>query len=318
MEIVVLERITVGEDVSIDILNQCGHVTSYDTTPVELIEERVRDANIVIANKSPLNEKTLENASKVRLICELATGYDNVDLEYCKKRGIHVCNVRGYSTDAVVQHTFSLCLYLFEKLSYYDNYVKSGEYGRQDSFSHFDKNFGELSSKTWGVIGMGAIGSKVAGIAAAFGCNVVRFSLRDKPSDSPYKSLEFDEFLSTSDIISIHCPLNDDTRELFNYEAFTKMKRDAILINVARGGIVNDADLYRALNENLIYGAGLDVTSTEPMRDTNPLSQYKDSTRLIITPHMAWASNEARRRAVEETALNIKAFIEGKERNSIV
>ena len=318
MNIVILERASVGDEISVEAIEKLGNVTIYDTTPVDSIPERIQDAEVIIANKSPLNEKTLDNASKVRLICELATGYDNVDLNYCKKRGIAVRNVKGYSTDAVVQHTFALCLYLFEKLDYYDNYVKSGEYSRQDSFSHYDYKFSELASKTWGVIGLGAIGSRVADIAAAFGCNVVRYSLRDNPSDSAYKTLDFDEFLSSCDIISIHCPLNDDTRGLFDYNAFSKMKRDAILINVARGGIVVDADLYRALNENLIYGAGLDVTSTEPMSDENPLSDYMDSTRLIITPHMAWASVEARNRVVKETALNIEAFIKGEDRNVIL
>ena len=318
MNIVILERASVGDEISVEAIEKLGNVTIYNTTPIDLIPERIQDAEVIIANKSPLNEKTLDNASKVRLICELATGYDNVDLNYCKKRGIAVRNVKGYSTDAVVQHTFALCLYLFEKLDYYDNYVKSGEYSRQDSFSHYDYKFSELASKTWGVIGLGAIGSRVADIAAAFGCNVVRYSLRDNPSDSAYKTLDFDEFLSTCDIISIHCPLNDDTRGLFDYDAFSKMKRDAILINVARGGIVVDADLYRALNENLIYGAGLDVTSTEPMSDENPLSDYMDSTRLIVTPHMAWASVEARNRVVKETALNIEAFIKGEDRNVIL
>ena len=318
MNIVILERASVGDEISVEAIEKLGNVTIYNTTPIDLIPERIQDAEVIIANKSPLNEKTLDNASKVRLICELATGYDNVDLDYCNKRGIAVRNVKGYSTDAVVQHTFALCLYLFEKLDYYDNYVKSGEYSRQDSFSHYDYKFSELASKTWGVIGLGAIGSRVADIAAAFGCNVVRYSLRDNPSDSAYKVLDFDEFLSTCDIISIHCPLNDDTRGLFDYKAFSKMKRDAILINVARGGIVVDADLYRALNENLIYGAGLDVTSTEPMSDDNPLSDYMDSTRLIITPHMAWASVEARNRVVKETALNIEAFLNNRPRNVIV
>ena len=262
MNIVILERASVGDEISVEAIEKLGNVTIYDTTPIDLISERIQDAEVIIANKSPLNEKTLDNASKVRLICELATGYDNVDLDYCRKRGIAVRNVKGYSTDAVVQHTFALCLYVFEKLDYYDNYVKSGEYSRQDSFSHYDYKFSELASKTWGVIGLGAIGSRVADIAAAFGCNVVRYSLRDNPSDSAYKTLDFDEFLSSCDIISIHCPLNDDTRGLFDYDAFSKMKRDAILINVARGGIVVDADLYRALNENLIYGAGLDGADT--------------------------------------------------------
>ena len=318
MNIVMLERASVGDEISIDEIDRLGDVSVYNTTPIELIPDRVKDAEIIIANKSPLNADTLGDASNVRLICELATGYDNVDLEYCKKRGIAVRNVKGYSTDAVVQHTFALCLYIFEKLDYYDNYVKSGEYSKQDSFSHYAMKFGELSSKTWGIVGLGAIGRRVADVASAFGCNVVRCALRDNVSDSPYKSLKFDEFLSTCDIISIHCPLNDNTRGLFDYNAFSKMKSDAILINVARGGIVVDEDLYKALNERLIYGAGLDVTSTEPMSEDNPLSQFMDSTRLVVTPHMAWASVEARNRVVHETALNIEAFINNRERNVIV
>ncbi|MCR4610715.1 MAG: hydroxyacid dehydrogenase, partial [Lachnospiraceae bacterium] len=194
MNIVVLERATVGMDVSVNEFNRLGNVTVYDTTPIEEIANRVKDADIIIANKRPLNEKTLKDAPNVKLICELATGYDNVDLEYCKSRGIGVRNVKNYCTDAVVQHTFALCLYIFEKIHYYDNFVKSGEYSRLESFSYFARNFSELSSQTWGVVGMGAIGSKVADIAASFGCNVVRYSVRDNPSPSKYPALDFDEF----------------------------------------------------------------------------------------------------------------------------
>ena len=318
MKIVMLERSSVGEEISVDVLEALGELTVYDTTGYELIADRIKDADVVIANKSPLNESTMSDAGNLKLICELATGYDNVDTDYCKTRGIRLCNVRGYSTEAVVQHTFGLLLYVFEKLSFYDNFVKSGEYSKQDSFCNYDRNFGELSGKTWGIVGMGAIGSRVAEIASSFGMRVVHYSVRNVKNDCKYETLTFDEFLGSSDIISIHCPLNDDTRGLFNYDTFTRMKKDAILINVARGGIVVDADLYRALNENLIYGAGLDVTSTEPMSNDNPLSHFMDSTRLIITPHMAWASNEARDRVVKETALNIEAFISGVERNVIV
>ena len=321
MEIVILERATVGFDVGIDIISKYGNVTSYDTTPTELIVERIQDADIVIVNKSPLTAERLSKAKNVKLICEFATGYDNIDIDYCKSHGIRVCNVKGYSTDAVVQHTFALCLYLFEKLSYYDNYVKCGDYAKSSNFSHYAMNFSELSSKTWGIVGMGAIGSRVAKVADAFGCKVVRCDLGSSNGNRKsyeYESLSFGEFLSNSDIISLHCPLTDETRNLFNIDAFRKMKNDAILINVARGGVVNNADLYRALNENLIYGAGLDVLSEEPISPDNPLSNYTDSNRLIITPHMAWASNEARARVVQEAALNIEAFLNGEERNVIV
>lgn len=317
MKIVILERNTVGTDVSVDCLNELGEVVIYPNTLQEEVEGRINDAEIIIANKSPLNEITLKNAEKVKLICEFATGYDNVDLEYCKRRGIKVANVVNYSTASVAQHTFALCFYVLEKLRYYDEYVKSGEYAGQRGFSNFDIPFTELDGKTWGIVGMGNIGRKVAQIAEAFGCKVIFYSASGNSSCTDYERVDFDVLLRESDFLSLHCPLSDKTRNLIDLDALKKMKKTAILINVARGPVVNDADLYAALTNDIIAGAGLDVTGTEPMRDENPLSTIKDSNKLIITPHLAWASTEARNRVVEETHKNIEAFLNGKERNIV-
>ena len=223
----------------------------------------------------------------------------------------------GYSTDAVAQHTFALCLYVLEKLRHYDDYVKSGTYAAQERFSNFDLPFTELAGKTWGIVGMGNIGKKVAEIAKAFGCKVIFYSASGNSTCTEYERVDFDTLLKESDFLSLHCPLSDKTRGLINLDALKKMKKSAILINVARGPVVNDADLYTALTENLIAGAGLDVTSTEPMKSSNPLSEIMDSGKLIITPHLAWASTEARNRCVSETCKNIEAFLKGENRNIV-
>lgn len=317
MKIVILERNTVGLDISVEHLKELGEVTIYPNTSRDEVEGRVKDADIIIANKSPLKEETLRNAQNVKLICEFATGYDNIDLDYCKKRGIKVANVVNYSTAAVAQHTFALCLYVLEKLHHYDRYVKLGEYAAQSGFSNFSLPFTELDGKTWGIVGMGNIGRKVARIAEAFGCKVIFYSASGKSACTDYKQVDFDTLLGESDFLSLHCPLSDRTRNLINLDALRKMKKTSILINVARGPVVNDTDLYTALTEDMIAGAGLDVTSTEPMRDENPLSKIMDSNKLIITPHLAWASTEARNRVVEETYKNIEAFLKGEDRNLV-
>ena len=317
MKIVILERNSVGTDVSVDEIGKYGDLTIYRNTTAEDVAEKIKDAEIIIANKAPLNADTLKDASEVKLICEFATGFDNVDLNYCRERGIKVANVVNYSTDAVAQHTFALCFYVLEKLSHYDRYVKSGEYAAQDRFSNFDLPFVELAVKTWGIIGMGNIGRKVAEIAKAFGCKVIFHSITGKSSCTDYEMVDFDTLLKESDVLSLHCPLSDISRNLIDLEALKKMKETAILINVARGPVVNDADLYTALTEGYIAAAGLDVTGTEPMKESNPLSKIMDSNKLIITPHLAWASTEARKRVVSETCKNIEAFLNGESRNIV-
>ncbi|MCQ2495405.1 MAG: D-2-hydroxyacid dehydrogenase [Lachnospiraceae bacterium] len=319
MKIVALERNSAGTDISMDCFMKLGEVDYYrNTVSAEEVIERVKDADVIIANKSPLNRNTLSGAKNLKLICELATGFDNVDLEYCKEKGIRVANVANYCTDVVAQHSFTLALALLEKLPHYDNYVKSGEYSAQDRFSNFDIPFYELAGKTWGIIGMGNIGRKVAEIASAFGCKVIFYSVTGKSSCTDYKQVDFDTLLKESDVLSLHCPLSDLSRNIIDAEALKKMKNSAILINVARGRVVNNQDLYEALENGEIAAAGLDVVEDEPLRSENPLSRIKDSNKLIITPHLAWASVEARTRCVEEVYKNIEAFIKGEKRNVIV
>ncbi len=269
-------------------------------------------------NKTVLNEDNLKNARKLKLICLFATGYNNIDLNYCRRHGIMVANVKGYSTPSVAQHTFSLLFYLYEKLPFYDHYVKSGRYSRDTSFTHFEKYFNEIEGKTWGIVGLGDIGQRVATIATAFGANVIYYSTSGRHDDARYERVDFDTLLERSDVISIHAPLNKATYHLFDQTAFAKMKETAYLINVARGAIIVEEDLAKALVDGKIAGAGLDVLEQEPMAKNNPLLAIRNSMRLVITPHIAWASVESRTRCVEEVYLNIESFIEGKGRNIIV
>lgn len=307
-----------GEDISVDCIRDFGEVTEYgNTVTAEEVRERVKEADIVIANKSPLNEDTLQGAPNVKLICEFATGFDNCDLEYCSRRGIKVTNVRDYCTSMVAQHTFCLALALSEKLAYYDTYVKSGEYSAQDRFSNFDLPFYELEGKTWGIIGMGNIGRRVAGIARAFGCRIIFYSVTGKSTCKEYPKVDFDTLLAKSDFLSLHCPLSSLTEGLIDGEALKKMKRTAVLLNVARGKVVDNAALYEALMQGEIQAAGLDVVESEPLEQSNPLSRFQDSSRLIITPHLAWASVEARTRCVLEAHENIAAFLRGEDRNVV-
>ena len=317
MKLVVWERNSVGTDVDVSCYEKFGEVTYYPNTVAENTAERVRDADIIIANKAPMNEDTLKDAPNVKLICLFATGFDNVDLAYCKSRGIKVANVVNYSTAAVVQHTLMLALALEEKLAFYDDYVKSDTYANQDRFSNFDRPFGEFEGKTWGIVGMGNIGRRVARVAQALGCKVIFYSASGNSTCTEYERVELDTLLAQSDILSLHCPLSDRTRGLINKEAFARMKKSAILVNVARGPVVDTQALYEALTEGQIAAAGLDVLEKEPISKDNPLGNIKDSTKLIITPHMAWASTEARERLVSEVSKNIEAFLGGEDRNIV-
>lgn len=317
MKLVILERNSAGTDVDVSRFEKFGEVTCYPNTVAANTAERVKDADIILANKAPLNESTLKDAPNVKLICLLATGFDNVDLAYCRSRGIKVTNVINYCTSTVAQHTLLLALALSEKITFYDDYVKSGAYSAQDRFSNFDRTFYDLEGKTWGIIGMGTIGRRVAGLAQAFGCRVIFYSASGKSTCTDYERVEFDTLLQESDILSLHCPLSDRTRGLINKDALSKMKETAILVNVARGPVVDTQALYDALIADQIAGAGLDVLEQEPMAKDNPLAQIKDSTKLIITPHMAWASFESRTHLVEEVVQNIEAFLAGENRNVV-
>ena len=317
MKIVMVERNSVGLDVQLDSYKQFGDVTYYPHTTAEEAAKNIGEADVVISNKLQLNETTLKDCPNVKLICNTATGFDNIDLEYCNKRGIRVTNVKDYSTAAVAQHTFALLFYILEKLRSYDDYVKSGEYSDSGKFSYFAYNFTELEGRTWGIVGMGNIGRKVAKIAEAFGCKVLFYSASGNSTCTDYERVDFDTLLKESDVISLHCPLTDRTRDLIDKDALSKMKKEAVLINVARGPVVNQEALYEALVNGTIAGAGLDVLTKEPMAADNPLAKIKDSGKLIITPHMAWGSVEARQRVVDGVYKNIEAYLNGEKRNVV-
>ena len=278
-------------------------LTSYSSdldysSPAE-VPERTGDADIIIVNKVPVNEDTVGTAEKLRLVCVTATGTNNLDKGFLEKRGIAWRNVAGYSTETVAQHTFSLLFYLWEHMGYYDGYVKSGRYAEDIQFTHFEKTFFELKGKKWGIVGLGAIGRRVAEIAAAFGCEVGYYSTSGKNHTEDYREQTFEELLKTSDIISIHAPLNEDTEGLFDAEAFGRMKDSALLLNLGRGPIVVEKDLAEALTSGRIAGAGLDVLCREPMDKNSPLYAVRQQENLVITPHIAWASVEARQRLMK-------------------
>ncbi len=318
MKIVFLDAKTVGNDVDLSIFNQFGDFISYETTPPDKTIERVKDADIVITNKVVIDKNVIDNAKNLKLICEAATGYNNININYAKEKGVQVRNVAGYSTESVVQHTFAMLFYLLEHLKYYDEYVKSGEYAKSDIFTHIGKPFWEINDKIWGIIGLGTIGRRVAQVAESFGAKVIYSSTSGIDRQEKYKKVSLDELLKTSDIISIHAPLNEKTRGLIKYDQLRLMKKSAILLNLGRGGIVDEDDLARALDENLIAGAGLDVLEKEPINEDSPLLKIKNKERLFITPHIAWTSIEARQKLINEIAENIKAFLEGRDRNRIV
>lgn len=308
MKIVFLDRSTIGEDIDLSSFYALGEVVEYGFTSVDEASVRVTDADILVINKVPINETTIGNAKNLKLVCVTATGTNNLDKDYLDKRGIAWRNVAGYSTESVAQHTFAMLFYLLEKLSYYDNYVKSGKYINDTLFTHFDQKFNQVSGMTWGIIGLGAIGRKVADIAKAFGAKVIYYSASDSPKQEGYTKVDFDTLLSTSDIISIHAPLNNYTEGLINKAAFSKMKPSTILINVGRGPIIVEEDLKEALNNNIIAAAGLDVLAIEPMSDSTPLLQVKDKSKLLITPHIGWASIEARTNLMNIIVSQIKEF----------
>ena len=296
MNIVFLDADTIGKDIDLTVFEKFGNVTIYGFSTQEEMRERVIDADILILNKMLANSYTLEKASHLKLICVTATGTNNLDKEYLQQRGIAWRNVAGYSTECVTQHTFAMLLYLLEKLPYYDNYVKSEAYINNTTFTHFNNIFHEIHGMTWGIIGLGAIGQRVAQIASMFGCRVIYYSTTGKNNQPDYTRVSFEELLAQSDIISVHAPLTEQTEGLMNRAAFQQMKQSAIFLNLGRGPIVAEQDLADALQAGELAAAGLDVLSVEPMCADHPLKSIKDSGKLLITPHIAWAGAETRRR----------------------
>ena len=318
MKIVIADKDSVGTDMDYSIYDELGEVTYYDDKVTEEnAAERLKDANILVINKSQITDKLLDAAPDLELICEFATGFDNANIPACDRHGVKVANVVNYSTASVAQHTFAMLFYLMENLRHYDEFVKSGEYANQEHFCCLDIPFDELDGKTYGIVGMGNIGRKVAQIATAYGAHVIFYASSGHSDCTDYEQVSFDELLSRSDVISLHCPLSDRTRDLFDKRAFEKMKKTAILINVARGAVVVEKDLSEALLSGEIAAAGLDVLSPEPMAKDSTLLKIKDSGKLIVTPHLAWASTQARTRCLDEVKKNIVSWMEGKPRNIV-
>lgn len=310
MQIVILDRATLGFDIDVNIFSKFGNVTSYDSTKENETAQRVKNADIVLTNKVVIGKNEIDN-SNIKLICITATGMNNVDLEYAKEKNIAVKNVAGYSTSSVVQVGFSMILYFVQKLNYYKKYVDEGNWQKNELFTHIDEPFFELDKKRVGIIGLGEIGRNFAKKAKAFDCEVVYYSTSGKNNSNEYKSISLDELLKTSDIISIHAPLNENTKNLLTHENMKNMKDGAILLNLGRGGIINENDLAKLIDEKEIY-CGIDVVSKEPIEKSNPLLKVKNKNRLLLTPHIGWASIEARTRLVNMVAKNIEDFIDEK------
>ena len=307
MKIVILDRATLGFDIDISVFETLGEVKSYDITKPNETIERLQDADIVITNKVMISKEVMDS-SNLKLICISATGMNNVDLEYAKQKNIEVKNVAGYSSASVVQVAFSMIFYFIQKLDYYKKYVDEGNWQKSQIFTHIDKPFFELDGKKVGIIGLGDIGRNFAKKAEAFDCEIVYFSTSGKNSNNAYKKVELDELLKTCDIISIHCPLNENTKDLLNYENMKNIKDGAILLNLGRGGIINEADLAKIIDEKEIY-CGIDVVAVEPILESNPLLKVKNKDRLLLTPHIGWASIEARNKLVQMVANNIRDFL---------
>ncbi len=307
MKIVLLDALTFG-DTNLDAFGEFGEVVVYETTTKEQTQERIVDADVIVTNKVVITKEMMQDSHNLKLICIAATGMNNVDLEAAKELGIAVKNVAGYSTDSVIQHTFSMLFYLIGHSCYYDEIVKSGTYSRSPIFTDVSKPFFEMKGKKWGIIGLGAIGRGVAKIAAAFGAEVFYFSTSGVEREEPYKSLSLQELLESCDIISIHAPLNEKTDNLLDYKELSLCKEGAIVLNLGRGGIINEDAVAQIIDErNLLFG--LDVLTQEPMRENHPLLRVKNSENLYITPHIAWTSVEAREKLIASVVQNIKEML---------
>jgi len=317
MKIVILDAATLG-DVNLSGLEKFGTVESFPTTQAEEVPTRIQSAEIIITNKVAINRPILETTNSLKLICVAATGYNIIDIPCARERGITVTNAVGYSTNSVVDHTFAMLFYLSHHSRYFDDYTRSRQWCESPTFNHLGESFFELGGKQWGIIGMGTIGRKVADIAQAFGCQVSYFSTSGQNCEQPFECVSLEQLLQQSQIVSIHAPLNEKTANLIDEPQLQQMSSQAILLNVSRGGIVNEAALGSALEHGEIAAAGLDVLAKEPPEESNPLFQIKNKDRLFITPHIAWISRESRARLVTEVEQNIAAFLKGESRNRVI
>lgn len=305
MKITFLDAATLGGDISLKPVSRLGELVCWPSSTPEEAMERVSDCDVLIVNKVRVTSELIDVARNLKLICEAATGVNNIDLDYAASKGIPVRNVAGYSTESVVQCTFMHILNLVGHLPYYDGRVKSGQYSAGGMFTDVSLPFFELAGKTIGIVGMGTIGRRVAQVACAFGMNVIYYSTSGTSHCHDYPSVPLERLMAESDIVSVHAPLNDRTSGLIGDRELALMKPHAVIVNMGRGGIVDEAALAEAVDKGAIAGAGLDVYSEEPLNAGNPLSGVRHKERLSLTPHTAWASVEARTRLVEMIAENI-------------
>jgi glycerate dehydrogenase len=304
MKIVLLDAITFG-DTDLSCFDMLGEVYSFASTDPSLTELRIKNMDVIVTNKVVITKEHMKNSPSLKLICVAATGMNNVDIEAARELGIEVKNVAGYSTDSVVQHTFSMLFYLMGHSRYYDEVVKSGEYSRSAVFTDVSHPFFEIKGKTWGIIGLGAIGREVARVARAFGANVIYYSTSGRNSSDEFEQVVLHRLLESSDIISIHAPLNERTKNLLNYEKLQHLKEGAVVLNLGRGGIIDEKAVAEIVDERELY-FGLDVFEKEPLPEDSPLLAVKNPERLYLTPHIAWTSVEAREKLIASVCQNIK------------
>ena len=310
MKLVFLDACTLGDDISLEGLKQFGELVVYDMTMPEQVDERIAGFDVVMVNKVNVRKANIDASPSLKLICITATGMDNIDYEYAESKGIPVKNVKGYSTESVAQVTFMHILNLVGKGIYFDKYIKDGSYSRNGIFTAINNPFFELKGKKLGIIAMGNIGQRVAQVASVFGMEVAYFSTSGTSHCKDYPSLPLEQLLAESDVVSIHAPLNSVTKNLIDYSKLSMMKPSAYVINVGRGGIINEADLVDALNDGLIAGAAVDVFEKEPFPLEHPyLTKLKDSSKMILSPHIAWASVEARKLVIEMMIENIANYM---------
>ena len=316
MKIVITDGFAVNPgDLSWDILNQFGSVEIYDDTPNQLAAQRIADADIAIINKTKIDEPLLASCPNLKLICVAATGYNVVDCDAAAKRGIPVCNVPGYGTNAVAQFTFSLLLELCNRVGLHDSLVHEGQWSRRTGFCFWETPQMELAGKTMGIIGFGSIGQAVGRIAQAFGMEVLACNRSKSPEGEKIgRYVELEELLASSDIVSLHCPYTPQTHELINESTICKMKDGAILLNTARGGVINEQAVAHGLKTGKLRGAAVDVVSREPITEDNPLLSAPN---CIITPHMAWAPLESRQRIIDSIVKSIRGFLNGTPVNAV-
>lgn len=315
MKIVLTDAQTVLDNlVNADILKQFGEVEEYGLLRYDEVAEKIADADMVVCNKTLLDKNTLRLAKNLKYIGLFATGYNNIDIDYCKVHNITVCNAGSYSTNAVAQHTFALILEHFNNTSNYNKYVKDGRWKRSKTFSPFVYPLSELAGKTLGIVGFGNIGKAVAKIANAFEMRVIAFNRSEKQADG-VEFVSFETLLEQSDIVSVHCPLNSESQDMFDKNAFAKMKKGALFVNTARGGVMVEQDLFDALESGHLGGAAIDTLKVEPMEEDCILMGAKN---CIMTPHIAWAPVETRVRLMNIVADNISAFLNGTPKNRIV